>query len=70
MKITVNGKVENLKEDTLLIDFITNKSLDPKKIIIQLDNQIINKEKFNTLSIKDNSKIEVLAVFGGGWYER
>ncbi|MGL1894246.1 MAG: sulfur carrier protein ThiS [Spirochaetaceae bacterium] len=66
MKIVLNGKEKIINDKTLLSNLIKENSLDLNKIIIQIDDEIIKKEHFSNYSIKPESKIEILAIVGGG----
>ncbi len=66
MQIIINGKEQTIEEGTLLSHFIEESNLVKERIIIQIDEEIIKKELFNTTILKENSKMEILSIVGGG----
>lgn len=66
MQITVNGKPETLDDGATLLDFIRMKNLDPEKIVIELNLEIVDRKDFGDAVIRDNDSLEVLRFVGGG----
>ncbi|MCX8131738.1 MAG: sulfur carrier protein ThiS [Clostridia bacterium] len=66
MNITVNGKCEEIQETLKLLDFLEAKGLDPKKVVVEYNNEIIKREDWGSVWLKDNDKLEVLRFVGGG----
>jgi sulfur carrier protein len=66
MRITVNGKPETHDDGATLLDFIRLKNLDPEKIVIELNLEIVDRKDFGEVVIRDNDSLEVLRFVGGG----
>ncbi len=66
MTIIVNGKQEELEEQTSLFDFLSLKNLDPDKVVVELNLDIIKKEQLKNTILQENDKLEVLRFVGGG----
>lgn len=66
MNIVLNGNKSNIETNTTLSELVNSKSLNKERIIIQVDEEIIKKEDFDNFTIKENSRIEVLSIVGGG----
>jgi sulfur carrier protein len=66
MKLIINGKDCIEQENILLSTLIKKSDLNPKNIIVQVDQEIIKKDLFTTLTLQENSVIEILAIVGGG----
>jgi thiamine biosynthesis protein ThiS len=66
IKIFLNGELleieSGLSISQLLIDF----EIDPNKIAIEKDLEIINPQDFNKIILTENSKIEIVHFIGGG----
>lgn len=65
IKVNVNGKTEEIKE-LLLKEYLENKNLDSNNIIVLLNNEIIKRENFSTIFLKNNDVLEILKFIGGG----
>lgn len=66
MNLIVNGKEETVYENLSLLDYIKQKELDVKRIIIEYNFQIIPAETWADVPLKDNDKLEILSIVGGG----
>ena len=62
----VNGKVIELKEKQTLTDFLKNNNYNINRIVIELNGEIVSKDKYNTINLKDTDVMEVLTFVGGG----
>lgn len=63
--IKVNGKemqIENISLKQLLIDC----NFDIDKIAVELNEEIISKDDFENIILKENDKLEVVSFVGGG----
>ena len=69
MKFLLNGKSRIADDNIVLSKLIKDSNLSPDNIIVQVDQEIVKKNLFNSYSLKENSIIEILAIVGGGWYE-
>ena len=62
----VNGKVIELKEKQTLADFLKDNNYNINRIVIELNGEIVSKDKYNTINLKDTDVLEVLTFVGGG----
>mgnify|MGYP001292183623 CR=1 FL=1 len=65
-KIQLNGKKIILRQNISLFELLKNYKLDKKKIAVELNGKIINKQLFKKKKIKKNDKIEIVHFIGGG----
>lgn len=66
MKLIINGKDSIVEENILLSTLVEDSNLNPDNIIVQVDQEIIKKNQFNSFPLQKNSNIEILAIVGGG----
>lgn len=66
MLITVNGKPENIPEPTSLADFLSAKGIYADGVVIELNQDILEKSAFTEILLKENDKLEILRFVGGG----
>ena len=62
----VNGKNIELKETKILSDFLKDNNYNIGRIVIELNGEIVSKDKYNTINLKDTDVMEVLTFVGGG----
>ena len=66
IKIRVNGKFKSIDHKTKLSNLIKNLKIPLKKVAIELNQEIIDKKKLNSVDLKKNDKIEIVHFIGGG----
>ena len=66
IKITVNGKISRIKDDLSLLNYVKKLKIPIKKVALELNEQIIDKNKLSKIKLKNNDKIEIVHFIGGG----
>jgi sulfur carrier protein len=66
MIIIVNGKQQDIDNNLSILDFINSTKLNPAKIIIELNRQIITKTNFESIMLQENDSLEILSLVTGG----
>ena len=66
VKIRINGKNFNLKPKMTLKDVIIKYKIPLKKVAIELNKKIVNKQQLGKIKIKEFDKIEIVHFIGGG----
>ena len=65
VKIKINGKNFVIKPKMTLKDVITKYKIPEKKVAIELNKEIINKQNLGKIRIKNQDKIEIVHFIGG-----
>ena len=66
IKIKINGKFLMINENLSLSFFLKELKIPLKKVAIELNQEIIDKNKTNKIKLKKNDKIEIVHFIGGG----
>jgi sulfur carrier protein len=66
IKIKINGKFTTINENLTLLIFLKKLKIPIKKVAIELNREIIDKNKTNKIKLKKNDKIEIVHFIGGG----
>jgi len=69
MKIKVNGeekKIELDQENALLSTTLNLLGYKTNTIIVELNNLIINSNKWEKVKLKDGDHLEIVSIVGGG----
>ena len=66
IKIWVNGKLLSIEDNLSLLNYIKKLKVPLKKVAIELNHEIMDKNKLNKVKLKKNDKIEIVHFIGGG----
>ena len=66
IKIKINGKFLTINENLSLSIFLKELKIPLKKVAIELNQEIVDKNKTNIIKLKKNDKIEFVHFIGGG----
>jgi sulfur carrier protein len=66
IKIKINGKLSKIDDNLSLSNFLKQLKIPIKKVAIELNQEIIDKNKTNKIKLKKNDKIEIVHFIGGG----
>ena len=65
-KIQLNGKKVNISQKTTLFDLVKKYKPDKKKVAVELNGKIINKNIFKKKILNNNDILEIVHFIGGG----
>ena len=66
IKIKINGKLSIIKDNLSLFSYLNRLKIPLKKVAIELNQEIIDKNKLKKIKLKDKDKIEIVHFIGGG----
>ena len=66
IKIKVNGKYSIINGNLSLLNCITKLKIPIKKVAIELNHEIIDKNKLNKIKLKNLDNLEIVHFIGGG----
>lgn len=66
MLIEVNGKEQKMSQGTTLLDIVQAMGVDHKRVVVEHNLQIADKEKLADTVVCEGDKIEVIHFVGGG----
>lgn len=66
IEVIINGIPESLQKDTLILDLLELKSIEPAKVVIEINKNIIKREQYSSQTLHDNDHVEILRFVGGG----
>lgn len=65
MQITINGKPEEMQAETIM-DVLKQKDIDPHMVAVELNTQIVDRDRLETTNVQDGDAVEFLFYMGGG----
>tara|TARA_Y100001970_G_C14166957_1_gene821882 strand:+ start:1325 stop:1543 length:219 start_codon:yes stop_codon:yes gene_type:complete len=66
IKIRINGKLSSIEDNLTLSKYIKTIKIPLSKVAIELNHEIIDKNKLKNIRLKNNDKIEIVHFIGGG----
>ena len=66
MKIIVNGKELEIKDNTTIKELLNELKIEDKVMAAAVNMQIVKKDNWNNHIIKEGDKVEFLHFVGGG----
>ena len=66
VKIQLNGRKLELNNKHSISTLLKKYKIDGKKIAVELNGKIINRNKYKSVYIKNKDKIEIVYFIGGG----
>lgn len=66
MKVFINGKAEELPGEMTLVELLSRKGLEPDRLVVEYNYNVVKKEEWSSITVKENDVLEVLSFVGGG----
>lgn len=66
MSVVLNGKKVQIDTGMSLLELLADKGLEPERVVVEYNYEILGKEVFAETVLKENDNIEVLRFVGGG----
>jgi sulfur carrier protein len=67
MMVCINGRPEILPDETRnLEDIVAKKGLNPEKIVVELNRQVMSRERWSSVDLQEDDQIEIVSFVGGG----
>ena len=61
-----DGKEVVIKKNQTIYEYLKDNNYNLGRIVIELNGEIISKDKYSTVNLKDTDVMEVLTFVGGG----
>lgn len=65
MRIKINGEDREVSSNTV-VDLLEFLGIDPKRVAVELNMEILPKAEYSEKTIADGDKIEIVHFVGGG----
>lgn len=62
----VNGKEYALKENRSLVELLKDLKVDPNRIVVEINYEIVNREDIEGRLLNEDDSIEIISFMGGG----
>lgn len=68
LNIIINGKKENVEEGMSVLALLSSRGIRPEVVTVELNEEILEKPKYNETILEERDKIEFVYYMGGGGY--
>ncbi|WP_297210346.1 MULTISPECIES: sulfur carrier protein ThiS [Thermodesulfovibrio] len=65
MRVKVNGTEMEIKAETLM-ELLEELSINPQRVAVEVNLEIVRKDRFSEYKIKEGDSIEIVNFVGGG----
>jgi len=65
-RMQVNGKEYALKENRSLVELLRELKVDPNRIVVEINYEIVNREDIEGRLLNEDDSIEIISFMGGG----
>ena len=66
MKLYINGKAAEVPEGLTIGGLLREKGLNPETVIIEHNLELVKRESWADIVLKENDQLEILSFVGGG----
>ena len=66
MIIKINGEPEEIAENSTISELIEAKKLIAANIVVAVNDEIIEKSEYPTITLNNEDKLEIMSFVGGG----
>ena len=66
MKLIINGEEKEVAKISTVADLLAFFKLEKEKVAVELNKDIKNRENFENIALKENDKLEIITLVGGG----
>jgi sulfur carrier protein len=64
--VRVNGRRVELAEPTALLDYLDGLGVDPRAVAIEINGDILPRERYGERTLRDGDEVEIVRMVGGG----
>ncbi len=65
MQVKINGKPEEVQGGSVL-DLLKAKSIEPQMVAVELNDQMLERDRLGTTTLNEGDQVEFLFYMGGG----
>lgn len=62
----LNGKQVALEKEKTIAQLLSENKVNENRVVVELNKEIIVKEDFSKINLKDDDTVEVISFVGGG----
>jgi thiamine biosynthesis protein ThiS len=64
--IVVNGERRSVRTGATLLDLVGSLGLEPERVAVELDRQIVKRDRWGETAVEPGAQVEIVQFVGGG----
>jgi len=69
ISIILNGNNKQISNDTSISQLLENLDLSGKRLAVEINQQIVPRSEFNSLTLNEQDNVEIVQAIGGGSHQ-
>ena len=69
ISIILNGNNKQISNDTSISQLLENLNLSGKRLAVEINQQIVPRSEFNSLTLNEQDNVEIVQAIGGGSHQ-
>lgn len=66
INVTVNGDKQRISVGTSILVLLKMMDINPQRVAVEYNMDIVDKNKFDLICLKENDRLEIITFVGGG----
>jgi len=66
MRVTVNGKEDELEGGLTVADLVARYRFEPRYVAVEVNRDLVPRRTFGTTALKEGDEVEIVTLVGGG----
>ena len=66
IRVTINGKEQELPDPTPLTEYVSSLGVNPKMIAIAYNGEVLRRDEWVEITLSEGDTLEVVRAVGGG----
>ncbi|MBI3802341.1 MAG: sulfur carrier protein ThiS [Nitrospirae bacterium] len=66
MQVTVNGVRQEIPAETNILELLAQLNVQPERVAVEINLQVIHRQQYNRVPLKEGDQIEIIGFVGGG----
>ena len=66
IRLTINGDEQEFPDTTPLAEYVSSLGVNPKMIAIAYNGEVLRRDEWDEVTLKDGDSLEVVRAVGGG----
>ncbi len=66
LTLTINGDERSVPAPATLSNLLTHLDLDPRMVVVELNGEIVRRQRLGEVSLKAGDQVELVHFVGGG----
>jgi len=66
INVIINGKPHDIEEGISILSLLRLLDIDPGRVAIEYNRDIVERDRFSSIHLRENDRLEIINFVGGG----